>query len=168
MNRKSASTPRKRGIQAILVLPAMIFLSVAVHGIFSDYQQIQTQRRRLEARTATAEGTIVKLYDTERPHRWEHSGLAVKAETVVFTAASGQRIEFSAYADNGDQVGMKMLIHYDPLHPDNFAVDKFAAKEKNFGLLDLIFENVFPLGMGVYFLFLVFWVGSKRSEELSG
>ena len=78
-----AAARKKRVGQIVLAVPTIVFLALALHGISSDYKHIRLEKRRLEARTAVAEGAIVELHDA-----W-HSSIRSPKKTVVFTAASG-------------------------------------------------------------------------------
>ena len=150
-----AAAWKKWIIQFILGVPAIIFLALALHGIDSDYEHIRLEKRRLEARTAVAEGTFIEVHDVVLGR----SRSRTPKGTIVFTTASGQEVRFQS-VDPKAKVGLKMTVRYDPRQPGNYAIgDVF------FGFSDLIFDNAFFLVMGVYFLFLVRWVGSVASDS---
>ena len=144
MNADIVAARKKRVILIVLAVPTMILLALALHGIYSDYMRIKLAQHRLKARTTEAEGTVVALHDA-----W-HSGQRVPKETVVFTAASGQQIQFSTLANINDKVGMRIPVWYDPLQPDNYALG-----DRVFGFSELIFDNAPILVAGLFFLFLV-------------
>ena len=155
MNTESGKSSKKRVFQIVQAIPMIFFLYLAAHGIFSDYNHIKTQRHLLAVRTATAEGTIVRLYDAAR------GTVIFKKEVVVFKTDSGREIEFKAIADKGDKVGMTMTVNYDPANPDNFAVGK-----EIFSYSDLFWGNIFFVLMGLFFLFLICWIGRTPDDEL--
>jgi hypothetical protein len=155
MNRASESNSKKRIIQIVLAVPMAVFLLVGVHGFISDYKHLKTQEHLLAVRTATAEGTIVRLYDAAR------GTVIFKKEVVAFKTDSGREIEFKAIANKGDKPGMTMTVNYDPANPDNFAVGK-----EIFSYSDLFWGNIFFLLMGFFFLFLICWIGRTPNDEL--
>ncbi len=155
MNKASESSSKKRIIQIVIAVPMAVFLLVGAHGFISDYKHLKTQERLLAARTATAEGTIVQLYDAAR------GTVIFKKEVVFFKTDSGREIEFKAIANKGDKPGITMTVNYDPANPDNFAVGK-----EIFSYSDLFWGNIFFLLMGFFFLFLICWIGRMPDDEL--
>ena len=144
-----AAVPKKRLSQIVLALPALVFLALALRGIYSDYEHIRLEKHRLEARTAVADGTFVEVHDLISAK----SGSRIPQGTIVFNTASGQTVKFQS-VDANAKVGMKIPVRYDPRQPDNYAIgDVF------FGFSDLIFNNGPFLAIGVFFLFLVLRVG---------
>jgi hypothetical protein len=59
---------KRRIAQALVAVPGIIFLFLAVHGTLADYRQMQDVRRRWDARTAVAEATIVETHTHYRAH----------------------------------------------------------------------------------------------------
>jgi len=153
MNTDSTTARKKKITQIILAVPMIVLLYLAVHGFWADYQNMQNQKIRLAARTATAEGTVVRLYKAAR------GTVEFSKEVVVFTTDSGRQIEFSVNAYKSDTVGMKMPVYYDPLHSDNYSLNK-----ETYSYSDIISGNIFFLLFGLYFLFLIFRVRSSSSE----
>jgi hypothetical protein len=151
MSTDSTEARKKRIIMVLLMVPTLIFLMLALHGIATDYQHIRHARSRLAARTAVAEGEIVAQHDA-----W-HASVRVPKDTVTFSTDSGQPIQFVMLANNTDKIGMKIPIHYDPQEPNNYSVGDVI-----FSFSDLVFDNAFFLLMGLYFLFMVFRV--RRSS----
>ena len=133
---QAIASRKKRAAQILVAAPGILILSLALHGIFADYRHVEDVKRRLEARTAQAEGTIVELHDA-----W-HGTVRTPKETVVFTAASGQQVRFSALAHANDKVGGKMQVRYDP-----------REDEGQLSALYVLFA------MGLFYLFLAVMLG---------
>src|SRR6266446_9104921 len=78
---------KRRFAQVLVATPGIILLFLALHGAFTDYRHMEDVRRRAEARTMRAEGTILEAHDliSGKGHR-----IAQGAGTISFTTVSGQ------------------------------------------------------------------------------
>ncbi|HUN55592.1 MAG TPA: DUF3592 domain-containing protein [Smithella sp.] len=155
MNKASGSSVKKRIFQIVLAVPMAVFLLIGIRGMISDYTHIKTQERLLAARTSTADGIIVEIYEAAR------GTIKFKKEVIAFRTDAGREITFKALANKGDKIGMTMTVNYDPANPDNFAVGK-----EIFSYSDLFRGNIFFLLMGIFFLFLICWIGRTPNDEL--
>jgi hypothetical protein len=141
---------KRRLAQLLVAAPGIILLFLALHGVFADYRHMQDVRRRAEARTALAEGTIVETHGliSGKGHR-----IAEGAGTISFTTASGQEVRVPYRGFSGSP-GTKLSVRYDPREPENYAMGNDL-----FGFSDLLFDNAPFFVMGLYFLFLAMKLG---------
>lgn len=142
---------RKRRIgQALVAIPGLILLYVALHGAFADYRHIQDVRRRAEARTAQAEATVIETHDLV-------SGKGVRmaqgAGTFSFTTDSGKEVRIK-YRGFTSKPGEKLHVRYDPRDPENYALGNDL-----FGYSDLLMSNMPPFLISLYLLFLAVRMG---------
>ena len=150
-----AAAPHKRRLaQALVAVPGIILLFLALHGAFTDYRHIENLRRRAEARTALAEATIVEAHGliSGKGHR-----IAEGAGTISFTTASGQEVRVPYRGFSGSP-GTKLPVTYDPREPENYAMGNDL-----FGFSDLLFDNAPFFLLGLYFLFLVMMLGRRKA-----
>ena len=145
---------KRRLAQVLVAAPGIILLFVALHGAFADYRHIQDVRRRAEARTALAEGTIVEAHDliSGKGHR-----IAEGAGTFSFTTASGQEVRVPYYRGFCGSLGTKLPVRYDPRNPENCALG-----DNRWGFSDLLGNAPFFL-LGLYFLFLAMRLGRRNA-----
>ena len=145
---------KRRLAQVLVAAPGIILLFVALHGAFADYRHIQDVRRRAEARTALAEGTIVEAHDliSGKGHR-----IAEGAGTFSFNTASGQDVRVPYRGFSGSP-GTKLSVRYDPRNPENCGIGNDL-----FGFSDLLFDNAPFFLVGLYFLFLAIKLGRRNT-----
>ena len=155
MSPKPRASRKKRTAQAILALPAAAFLFLAIHGATVDLIRIRDQRRRVAARTASTEGTIIQMYEAAR------GTVPFPKAVVAFTSPTGEAVHFTTPAWKSDKVGQKLPIYYDPLNPGNYSANNEAP-----GHGEAFSGNAFPLGLGAFFVFLILWIGRTPDEEL--
>jgi hypothetical protein len=144
---------KRRLAQALVAAPGIIFLFLALHGLFADYRHMQYLNRRAEARTALAEATIVETHGLV-----SGKGLRIAegAGTFTFTTASGQEVRFPYRGFSGSP-GTKLPVRYDPRNPANW-----AGGDSRWGFSELIGNAPFFL-MGLYFLFLAMKLGRRNA-----
>ena len=150
-----ARFPRKRRLaQALVAVPGIILLFLALHGVVADYRHMQDVRRRAEARTALTEATIVETHGLV-----SGKGLRIAegAGTFSFTTVSGQEVRIP-YRGFSGSLGTKLPVTYDPRNPENCALGNDL-----FGFSDLLFDNTPFFVMGLYFLFLAMMLGRRRA-----
>ena len=144
---------KRRLAQALVAAPGIVLVFVALHGVFADYRHMQDVRRRAEARTALAEGTIVEAHGlvSGKGHRTEQG-----AGTFSFTTVSGQEVRVP-YRGFSGRPGTKLSVRYDPRSPEN------CAQGNNlWGYSDLLGNAPFFL-LGLYFLFLAMRLGRRKA-----
>ena len=146
---------KRRLAQVLVATPGVILLFLALHGAFTDYRHMQDVRRRAEARTAPAEATIVETHGLV-----SGKGLRIAegAGTFSFTTASGQEVRVPYRGFSGSS-GTKFPVRYDPRNPENC-----GQGNDLFGFSDLLFDNVFFLVIGLYFLFLAMKLGRRNAN----
>jgi hypothetical protein len=143
---------KRRFVQALVAAPGIIFLFLALHGLFADYRHMQYLGRRAETRTALAEATIVET------HGLVHGTLrfAEGAGTFSFTTASSQEVRVP-YRGFSGSLGTKLPVRYDPRNPENCALG-----DARWGFSELIGNAPFFL-LGLYFLFLAMKLGRQNA-----
>jgi len=145
---------KRRLAQALVAAPGIILLFLALHGVFADYRHMQDVRRRAEARTMRAEGTILEAHDLISG---KGTRIAQGAGTIGFTTVSGQEVRVPYRGFSGGP-GTKLPVTYDPREPENYAMGNDL-----FGFSDLLFDNAPFFVMGLYFLFLAMMLGRRRA-----
>jgi hypothetical protein len=135
--------------QALVAVPGIIFLFLALDGTWADYRHLQDVNRRAATRTALAEATIVETHGlvTGKGHR-----IAEGAGTFRFTTASGQEVRVP-YRGFSGTLGTKLPVRYDPRDPENCSLG-----DNRWGVFDLLGNAPFFL-LGLCFLFLAMRLG---------
>jgi hypothetical protein len=153
MSEEVSLSGKRRLAQALVAVPGIIFLFLALHGLFTDYRHMQYLSRRAEARTALAEATIVETHGliSGKGHR-----ISEGAGTFTFNTASGQEVRFP-YRGFSGSVGTKLPVRYDPRNPANW-----AGGDARWGFSELIGNAPFFL-LGLYFLFLAMKLGRQNA-----
>jgi hypothetical protein len=149
----SLPTNNRRFAQALVAVPGIIFLFLALHGTWADYRHLQEVKRRAETRTALAEATIVETHGLV-----SGKGLRIAegAGTFSFTTASGQEVRVP-YRGFSGSLGMKLPVRYDPRNPENCALG-----DNRWGFSDLLGNAPFFL-LGLCFLFLAIKLGRRNA-----
>ena len=143
---------KRRLAQALVATPGIIFLFLALHGLFADYRHMQEVSRRTEMRTALAEATIVETHDLLHGTVRTAEG----AGTFTFTTASGQEMRVP-YRGFSGSLGTKLPVSYDPRNPENCSLG-----DNRWGFSDLL-GNAPSFLMGLCFLFLAVKLGRRNA-----
>ena len=145
---------QRRAFRIAVGIPAAFFLFGGFHGMFTDYKTMQEVRRRAQARTEHVQAVIVETHVTVSRGGEVH---ADGAGTISFTTASGRQIQ-KRYGGYRGKPGGSVPLTYDPGDPDNFS---FGGDE--FGISDILINNVFSFLVGGALLAACLFVDVNRS-----